>query len=461
MDNFQKLNLLSISLTIINLSLTFATELPFLEVKYPNNNILLRSTPTKNQSSGLPSRVGSDECRVWTQACSEEILRLAYEPENVAWLKRVRRTIHENPELAFEEYETSRLVRTELDRLGIQYRYPLAKTGIRAWIGSGGPPFVAVRADMDALPIQELVEWKHKSKVAGKMHACGHDAHVTMLLGAAHILKSREHLLKGTVVLLFQPAEEAGNGAKKMIEDGALDDVEAIFAVHVSHDHPTGVIGSRSGPLLAGCGIFRAVINLEESGGSADLILAASSAVISLQGIVSREASPLDAQVVSVTSFQGGHSLDVAPDTVVLGGTFRAFSNSSFYYLMKRIREVLVEQVEVLGCTATVNFFEKQNAIYPPTTNHDAMYKHLKKVTVDLLGDNHFAIAPQVMGAEDFAFYSEIIPATFYFIGIRNEELGSVHIGHSPHFMIDEGSLPVGAAVHAAVAERYLNEKCS
>ncbi|KAG2305299.1 hypothetical protein Bca4012_064363 [Brassica carinata] len=462
MDSLQKLNLVFISLAITIVSLNIATDLPFIEVKFPNNNILLRTTaPVKNQSSSIPSRVGSDECRLWTKVCSDEILRLAHEPENVAWLKRVRRTIHENPELAFEEYETSRLVRTELDRLGIRYKYPLAKTGIRAWIGSGGPPFVAVRADMDALPIQEAVEWKHKSKVAGKMHACGHDAHVTMLLGAAQILKSREHLLKGTVVLLFQPAEEAGNGAKKMIEDGALDNVEAIFAVHVSHEHPTGVIGSRSGPLLAGCGFFRAIITSEETGSSADLIIAASSAVISLQGIVSREASPLDAQVVSVTSFDGGHSLDAVPDTVVLGGTFRAFSNSSFYYLMKRIREVLVEQVGVFGCTATLNFFEEQNAIYPPTTNDDGMYTHLKKVTVDLLGDNHFAVAPQVMGAEDFAFYSEVIPAAFYFIGIRNEELGSVHIGHSPHFIIDEDSLPVGAAVHAAVAERYLNDKRS
>jgi len=157
MDNLRKLNLLSVSLTIIFVSLTIATNLPFFEVKYPNNNpfgMLLRPTPIKNQSLGLPAHVGSDECWVWTKACSDEILRLTYQPDNVAWLKRVRRTIHENPELAFEEYETSRLVRSELDRMGIMYRYPLAKTGIRAWIGSGGPPFVAVRADMDALPIQ-------------------------------------------------------------------------------------------------------------------------------------------------------------------------------------------------------------------------------------------------------------------------------------------------------------------
>ncbi|EXC01110.1 IAA-amino acid hydrolase ILR1-like 6 [Morus notabilis] len=417
----------------------------------------------KNLSRLAVPSAGLSRCDVWTEECSEEVLSLARRPETVEWLRTVRRRIHENPELAFEEFETSRLIRNELDRMEIAYRFPLAKTGIRAWIGTGGPPFVAIRADMDAPPIQEAVDWEHKSKVAGKMHACGHDAHVTMLIGAAKILKSREHLLKGTVILLFQPAEEAGNGAKRMIGDGALEDVEAIFAAHVSHEHPTGIIGSRPGPLLAGCGFFRAVISTGNKGGNAqysgDPILAASAAVISLQGIVSREANPLDSQVVSVTTFNGGSNLDEIPHTVVIGGTFRAFSNTSFYQLLQRIEEVIVKQARVYRCSAEVDFFEKEYTIYPPTVNDEKMYEHVRKVAVDLVGPANFRVVPPMMGAEDFSFFSEVVPAAFFYIGVRNETLGSIHTGHSPHFMIDEDVLPVGAATHATISERYLNER--
>ncbi|KAL3840019.1 hypothetical protein ACJIZ3_024610 [Penstemon smallii] len=399
------------------------------------------------------------DCSVWSSACSQEILKIAQKTENIKWIKSVRRRIHENPELAFQEHETSRLVRRELDEMDISYRFPVAKTGIRAMVGTGEPPFVAIRADMDALPIQEVVEWEHKSKNPGKMHACGHDAHVAMLLGAAKILKARQNHLKGTVILLFQPAEEAGNGAKRMIEEGAIENVEAIFAMHVSHLLPTGVIGSRSGPLLAGCGFFKAVITSDKGHNSVDPVLTASAAVISLQGIVSREANPLDSQVVSVTFLNSGDGLDMVPRKVEFGGTFRAFSNTNVNQLLRRIEEVIVAQAKVYRCSATVDFFKNTDSIYPPMVNDNQMYEHVKKATIDLVGSENFQVVQPVMGAEDFTFYSEVIPAAFFYIGIKNEILGSFHSAHSPNFMIDEDALPIGAATHAAIAERYLHDR--
>ncbi|XP_006646253.1 IAA-amino acid hydrolase ILR1-like 2 [Oryza brachyantha] len=395
-----------------------------------------------------------------------DVLDRTRRPEFAAWMAGVRATIHERPELAFEEIETSRLVRKELDAMGVGYRYPIAGTGIVATIGTGRSPFVALRADIDALPMQEEVEWEHKSKVSMKMHACGHDAHTVMLLGAARILQERRHELQGTVVLLFQPGEEVGTGARRMVADGAVDNVDAIFGFHVSVGLPTGVVGSRSGPLLAGCGFFEAVItgkggHAARPHGSVDPVAAASAVVLALQSLVSREADPLDSQVVSVTRFRAGNAFNVIPDSVTVGGTFRCFSKEGFSRLKRRIEEVIVAQSAVHRCGAAVDFNARGTPLLPPTINSPALHAHFEAVATETLGAAHVhgALEP-CMGSEDFATYSEAVPAShFYFVGIRNETEGLVHLAHSPHFLVDDGALPFGAALHASLAMRYLDER--
>ncbi|GAB4850396.1 IAA-amino acid hydrolase ILR1-like 4 [Ancistrocladus abbreviatus] len=391
-------------------------------------------------------------------------LSLAEKPEVFDWMVGVRRKLHENPELGFEEFETNKLIREKLDELGIKYNYPVAVTGVVGFIGTGKPPFVALRADMDALPIQEMVEWEHKSRVPGKMHACGHDAHVAMLLGAARILRKHEKELKGTVVLVFQPGEEGYGGAKKMVEAGALENIEAIFGLHVRSDLPVGQVSSRSGPLLAGVGCFEAVIT--GKGGhaaiphhSVDPILAASNVIVSLQHIVSREADPLDSQVVTVAKFQGGGAFNVIPDSVTIGGTFRAFLKGSLLKLRQRIEEVITSQAAVQRCNATVDFFEIEKPMSPPTINNEGLHNHFIEVAVDMLGPYNVKDMAPMMGSEDFAYYQELIPGYFFFVGLKNETLGQSAAEHNPKFTVNEDVLPYGAALHASLAVRYLLQK--
>ncbi|KAJ4957855.1 hypothetical protein NE237_024966 [Protea cynaroides] len=385
----------------------------------------------------------------------------AKSPELTNWMVDIRRKIHENPELGYEEFETSQLIRNELDKMGIPYKYPFAVTGVVGYIGTGRPPFVGIRADMDALPMQESVEWKHKSKVPGKMHACGHDAHVAMLLGAAKLLQEYRDNLQGTVVLLFQPAEEGGGGAKKMVEDGALENIDAVFGLHISGDIPVGSMATRPGPLMAGSGFFEAVIS--GKGGHAaiphntiDPILASTNVILSLQHLVSREADPLDSQVVTVAKFQGGSAFNVIPDAVTIGGTFRAFSKESFMHLKKRIEEIIKGQATVQRCSATVNFLEDKKPFYPVTVNSEDLHEHFQKIAGDMIGADNLIVSQPRMGAEDFSFFSEIIPGYYFFLGMKNETRGPLASSHNPYFTVNEEAFPYGAAIHASLATRYL-----
>ena len=381
------------------------------------------------------------------------------------WIIEIRRELHKHPELMYEEVKTSALVRRELDKIGITYQSPIAKTGVLASIGNGNGPCVALRADMDALPIHEETDVPFKSEIDGKMHACGHDCHTAMLLGAAKILKSKENEFNGTIKLFFQPAEEGGAGGKLMRDEGALENptVERIFGLHVWPQMPTGQIGSREGTFLAattfldltikGVGGHAAVPHLTK-----DPVLTSAQIITNLQSIISRELDPLDSGVVSISAIQGGQAANVIPPEVKMLGTLRSLTMDGLKKLQKRVKEIAVNIAEAHGCEAIVEYPGND---YPPTVNDGELWDFAKKVGSDMLGEENVSELDAVMGGEDFAYYTEKVKGCFVVLGMQNENIDAIYSVHHPMFKADESALHIGTALHTVFALKSLKELSS
>ncbi len=367
----------------------------------------------------------------------------------------IRREIHRHPELGFEEHQTSALVERELDELGIEHRR-VAGTGVVGVIRGGLPGrTAALRADMDALPIDEDSGEACASEVPGKMHACGHDAHTAMLLGAARELSRRRATLHGNVVLLFQPAEEGPGGAEPMIAAGVLDDprVDAIAMLHVDPRLPTGTIGITPGPVNAAADeLYLTVRGTGGHGGyphkAVDAIPAAAATVLALQNIAARETDPLAAIVVTIGTIAGGYRNNVIADRIEMSGTIRTYDPEIRTGVEARVRRIVDGVAAAYACSAEIRIVYG----YPPVVNNASLATALTEY-VRAHNGTPVETLPPTMGAEDFAYFAERVPGVVVRLGIYNAALGSVHSGHSPQFRLDEAAIPTGIATLVAFAD--------
>jgi amidohydrolase len=375
-----------------------------------------------------------------------------------AQLTKWRRAIHRQPELGFDVYRTAELAARVLTELGLEVQTGVGKTGVVGRLGASDGPVIAIRADMDALPIQEENEVEYASQVPGRMHACGHDAHTAMLLGAATLLSRRN--LPGQVRFLFQPSEEVADeeaisGAPRMIADGALEGVDVVIALHVDGTLNTGHIRMGDGWISAASDTFRAHIIGQGGHGAyphqaVDPIWLTSHVLYALYAIPSRRVAPLQPSVVSVGIIRGGSADNVIPDAVYLEGTLRSFADE--------VREQLIQEVEHAMTIAQAFGGDYRLEIergYPATYNDPIVVGWLRQVGNDLLGKERVGTEQKTMGSEDFSYMANLAKGAMFRLGVKPPG-AAPRYGHTSTFDLDEEALPIGAAILAEAARRFV-----
>ena len=381
-------------------------------------------------------------------------------------IARIRKDIHAHPELRFEEHRTADLVAQQLTAWGIPIHRGLGGTGVVGIIKNGASDrALGLRADMDALPILEKNTFEHASRHQGKMHACGHDGHTAMLLGAAQHLAQNRHF-DGTVYLIFQPAEEGGGGAREMIRDGLFEQfpMQAVFGMHNWPGMAAGTFAVSPGPVMASSNEFK--VTIQGKGGHAalphttlDPVPVACQMVQAFQTIITRNKKPIDAGVISVTMIHAGEATNVVPDRCELQGTVRTFTLEVLDMIEARMRQIAEHTCAAQGLTCTFEFLRN----YPPTINAAAEAEFAKEVMTDLVGLDQVLVQEPTMGAEDFAYMLQAKPGAYCFIGNGDGDHRSVGHGagpctlHNPSFDFNDALLPLGASYWVRLVERWLS----
>ena len=378
---------------------------------------------------------------------------------------RIRRTLHQRPELAYHEEATSRFVAEKLESMGVEVRRRVGGTGVLGILrGPKEGRVVALRADMDGLPVEELADVEFRSKVDGVMHACGHDTHMAMLLGAAKILSEHRFTLCGTVKFLFQPAEEHGGrgGAMPMIEDGVMDDpkVDFVFGLHIEATRRSGVFGVREGAIAAAPDTFKVKIVGRGGHGSAphetvDPIYVAAHVILALQGISSRMIDPVRPFVITVGAVHSGTKENIIPDVATLDGTIRTLDEATRKLAKKKVEDVVKGVCRGFGAAAEVEF---EKDAYPVTINDPKTTEEAIRVLRRIPGTRVKKVEA-MLGGEDFSRFLQKARGTFFFLGSRNPEKGCVYPNHSSRFKVDEDVLKFGAASLAMLAFEFGNPR--